>query len=173
MRMHLPSYCLDCSGLSSGVLYLNKEQVPHGRLQLLLACSYSVTPRSPLCTPTIHDRFPISFVAVIFGSCSSAVKLLTRLLQYREVSFSFHKFLIFIKIEPIINHSKRCGVIIAVNTVKTVLNGSFIKRNFVLNGNIFRSRDYHSPWLNRNLASAVKYSGPLRFRLRQVLLYWV
>jgi hypothetical protein len=33
-----------------------------------------------------------------------------------------------------------------VNTVKPVrvLNGPFIKRNFVLNGNIFRSRDYHS-----------------------------
>jgi hypothetical protein len=30
------------------------------------------------------------------------------------------------------------------NTVKSVLNGPFIKRNFVLNGNIFRSRNYHS-----------------------------
>jgi hypothetical protein len=57
-------------------------------------------------------------------------------------------------------------------TVKPVLNGPYIKRNFVLNGNIFRSRDYHSiPWLNGNLASAEKCSGPLRFRLRQVLLY--
>jgi hypothetical protein len=46
-----------------------------------------------------------------------------------------------------------------------------LKRNFILNGNIFRSRDYHSiPWLNGNLASAEKCSGPLRFRLRQVLL---
>jgi hypothetical protein len=42
----------------------------------------------------------------------------------------------------------------------------------LLNGNIFRSCDYHSiPWLNRKLASAEKCSGPLRFRLRQVLLY--
>jgi hypothetical protein len=31
-----------------------------------------------------------------------------------------------------------------INTVKPVLNGPFIKRNFVLNGNIFRSRDHHS-----------------------------
>jgi hypothetical protein len=30
------------------------------------------------------------------------------------------------------------------NTVKPVLNGPFIKRNFILNGNIFRSPDYHS-----------------------------
>jgi hypothetical protein len=60
------------------------------------------------------------------------------------------------------------------NTVKPVLNGPFIKRNFVLNGNIFRSRDYHSiPWLNGNLASEEKCSGPLRFRLRQVLLHLV
>jgi hypothetical protein len=59
-----------------------------------------------------------------------------------------------------------------LNTVKPVLNGPFIKRNFVLNGNIFRSRDYRSiAWLNGNLASVEKYSGPLRFRLRQVLLY--
>jgi hypothetical protein len=29
------------------------------------------------------------------------------------------------------------------DTVKPVLNGPFIKGNFVLNGNIFRSRDYH------------------------------
>jgi hypothetical protein len=29
-------------------------------------------------------------------------------------------------------------------TVKPVFNGPFIKRDFVLNGNIFRSRDYHS-----------------------------
>jgi hypothetical protein len=35
------------------------------------------------------------------------------------------------------------------NKVKPVLNGPFIKWNFVLNGNIFRSHDYHSiPWLN-------------------------
>ena len=27
------------------------------------------------------------------------------------------------------------------------------------------------PWLNENLALAEKISGPLRFRLRQVLLY--
>jgi len=27
------------------------------------------------------------------------------------------------------------------------------------------------PWLTGNLALAEKYSGPLRFRLRQVLLY--
>jgi hypothetical protein len=60
------------------------------------------------------------------------------------------------------------------STVKPVLNGPFIKRNFVLNGNIFRSRDYHSlPWLNGNLASAEKCSGPLRLHLRQVLLYIV
>jgi hypothetical protein len=59
-----------------------------------------------------------------------------------------------------------------IHTVKPVFNGPFIKRNFVLKGNIFRSRDYHSiPWLNGNLASAEKCSGPLRFRLRQVLLY--
>jgi hypothetical protein len=32
--------------------------------------------------------------------------------------------------------------------------------------------NYHSiPWVNGNLASAEKRSGPLRFRLRQVLLY--
>jgi hypothetical protein len=30
------------------------------------------------------------------------------------------------------------------NTVKPVLNGPFIKQNFVSNGNIFRSHDYHS-----------------------------
>jgi hypothetical protein len=61
---------------------------------------------------------------------------------------------------------------IFIDTVKPVLNGPFIKRNFVLNGNIFKSRDYHSvPRLNGNLASAEKFSGPLRFRLRQVLLY--
>jgi hypothetical protein len=54
------------------------------------------------------------------------------------------------------------------STIKPVLNGPFIKWNFVLNGNIFRSRDYHSiPWLNGNLASAEKCSVPLRFRLRQ------
>jgi hypothetical protein len=59
-----------------------------------------------------------------------------------------------------------------VYTVKPVLNWPFIKRNFILNGNIFRSRDYHSiPWLNGKLASAGKCSGPLRFRLRQVLSY--
>ena len=29
------------------------------------------------------------------------------------------------------------------------------------------------PWLNGNLALAEKFSGPLRFRLRQVLLYYV
>jgi hypothetical protein len=59
-----------------------------------------------------------------------------------------------------------------VYTVKRVLNGPFIKGNFVLNGNIFRSHDYHSiPWLNGNLASAETFSGPLRFLLRQVLLY--
>jgi hypothetical protein len=50
-----------------------------------------------------------------------------------------------------------------------VLNRPFIKRNFVLNGNIFRSLDYNN--ITGNLASAEKYSGPLRFRLRQVLLY--
>jgi hypothetical protein len=50
---------------------------------------------------------------------------------------------------------------VTANTVKPVLNG-----------NIFRSRDYHSiPSLNGNLASAENCSGPLRFRLRQVLLY--
>jgi hypothetical protein len=59
------------------------------------------------------------------------------------------------------------------DTVKSVLNGPFIKQNFVLNGNIFRSRDCHSiSWLNGNLASAENCSGPLRFRLRQVLLYY-
>jgi hypothetical protein len=48
-----------------------------------------------------------------------------------------------------------------LDTVKAVLKGPFIKRNFVLNGNIFRSRDYHRiPWLNGNLASAKKCSGP-------------
>jgi hypothetical protein len=58
------------------------------------------------------------------------------------------------------------------NTVKPVSNGAFIKRDFVLNGNLFTSRDYHSIlWLNGNLASAEKCSGPLRFHLRQVLLY--
>jgi hypothetical protein len=58
------------------------------------------------------------------------------------------------------------------STVKPVLNGPFIKWNFVLNGNIFSSRDYHNiPWLNGNVASAEKCSGPLSFRLRQVLLY--
>jgi hypothetical protein len=40
-------------------------------------------------------------------------------------------------------------------TIKPVLNGSLIKRNFVLNGNIFRSCDCHIiPWLKGNLASA-------------------
>jgi hypothetical protein len=59
-----------------------------------------------------------------------------------------------------------------IHTVKSVLNGSFNKRNFVLNRNVFRSRHYQSvPWLNGNLASAKKCSGPLRYRLRQVLLY--
>jgi hypothetical protein len=58
--------------------------------------------------------------------------------------------------------------------VKSVLNGPFIKRNFFVNGNIFRSRDYHNiPWLNGNLASAEKCSGPLGFRLRQVLVYFI
>jgi hypothetical protein len=39
----------------------------------------------------------------------------------------------------------------------------------VLNGNIFRSHDYHSiPWLNGNLASAEKCFGPLRFHLSSV-----
>jgi hypothetical protein len=57
------------------------------------------------------------------------------------------------------------------HTVKPALNGPFIKRNFVSNGNIFRSRVYHSiQWLNGNMASAEKCSGRLRFRLRQVLL---
>jgi hypothetical protein len=57
-------------------------------------------------------------------------------------------------------------------TVKPVLSGPFIKRNFVLNGYIFRSRDYRDvPRLNGNLASAEKCSGPLIFCLRQVLLY--
>jgi hypothetical protein len=31
---------------------------------------------------------------------------------------------------------------------------------------------YIIPWLNENLASAEKYSGPLRFRWGQVLLYY-
>jgi hypothetical protein len=31
-----------------------------------------------------------------------------------------------------------------VNTVKLILNALFIKRNFALNGNIFRSREYHN-----------------------------
>jgi hypothetical protein len=57
-------------------------------------------------------------------------------------------------------------------TVKPILNGPFIKRNFVLKGTIFRSHDYHSiPRLNGKLASTEKCSRPLRFRLRQVLLY--
>jgi hypothetical protein len=56
--------------------------------------------------------------------------------------------------------------------VKPVINGPFSKRNFVLNGNIFRSRDCHSiPWLKGNLVSAETCYGPLTFRLRQVLLY--
>jgi hypothetical protein len=64
-------------------------------------------------------------------------------------------------------------ILTTTNTVKPVLNRPFIERNFVLNGNILRSHDYHSiPWLNGNLASAEKYSGHLRFRLRQVLLYY-
>jgi hypothetical protein len=65
-----------------------------------------------------------------------------------------------------------CSVFMCVYAVysKTCLK-PFIKRNFVLNGNIFRSHDYHSiPRLNGNLASAEKCSGPLRFHLRQVLL---
>jgi hypothetical protein len=33
--------------------------------------------------------------------------------------------------------------VVNVYTVSPVLNGPFIKRNFALNGNIFRSRDYH------------------------------
>jgi hypothetical protein len=60
-------------------------------------------------------------------------------------------------------------------TVKPALNGPFIKRKSVLNGNVFRSLDwlnyYSIPWLNGNLVSAEKFSGPLRFRLRRVLLY--
>jgi hypothetical protein len=42
------------------------------------------------------------------------------------------------------------------NTVKPALNGPFIKRKFVLNGNIFRSRDFGAekdvkyPGLNGN-----------------------
>jgi hypothetical protein len=59
-------------------------------------------------------------------------------------------------------------------TVKPVLNGPFIKRNFVLNGNVFRFREYHgTPGQNGNLASGEKYFEPLRFRLRQVLRYIV
>jgi hypothetical protein len=74
------------------------------------------------------------------------------------------------KLQYYIRHYSNCHTLY-VNTVKPVLNGPFIKRNFVLNGNIFRSRDYHSiPWSNRNLASAEKCYGPFRFRLRQVLL---
>jgi hypothetical protein len=47
--------------------------------------------------------------------------------------------------------------IILVDTVRPVLDGPYIKRSFVLNGNIFRSRDYHSiTSLNGNLASAEK-----------------
>jgi hypothetical protein len=47
-------------------------------------------------------------------------------------------------------------------TVKPVLNGPSIKRNFVLNGNIFRSRHCHSILsLNGNLTSEEKCSGPL------------
>jgi hypothetical protein len=50
---------------------------------------------------------------------------------------------------------------LSLNTVNPVLNGTFIKRNFVLHENIFRSLDYHSiAGLNENLASAEKYSGP-------------
>jgi hypothetical protein len=37
------------------------------------------------------------------------------------------------------------------NTVKPVLNGPFIKRNFVLNGNIFRSLDYHKMFWTRKV----------------------
>jgi hypothetical protein len=59
------------------------------------------------------------------------------------------------------------------HTVKPVLKGPYIKRNFILNGNIFKTLDYHSiTCLKGNLASAEKISGPLRFRLRQVLLYY-
>jgi hypothetical protein len=36
-----------------------------------------------------------------------------------------------------------CNIVVVI-TVKPVLNGPFIKRNFVLDGNIFSSRDYHS-----------------------------
>jgi hypothetical protein len=58
------------------------------------------------------------------------------------------------------------------NTVKLVIYGPFIKGFFVLIGNIFRSRDYHSiTWWNGNLASAERCPAPLRFRLRQVSLY--
>jgi hypothetical protein len=44
---------------------------------------------------------------------------------------------------------------------------------FCLVSNTFMSwLNYYSiPWLNGNLASAEKFSGPLRFRLRQLLLY--
>jgi hypothetical protein len=67
---------------------------------------------------------------------------------------------------------KEYGRYIYKLTVKPVLNGLFIKQNFVFNRNFLRSHDYHSiPWLNGNLASEEKCSGPLRFRLRQVLLY--
>jgi hypothetical protein len=64
------------------------------------------------------------------------------------------------------------NIFLFLYTVKPVLSGPFIKRFFFLNWHILRSHDYDSiPWINGNLASAEKCSGPLRFRLRQVLLY--
>jgi hypothetical protein len=63
-----------------------------------------------------------------------------------------------------------------IDTVKPVLNGPFIKRNFVLSGNIFRSRDYHSkPWLNGNLASAKKMFWTLEipFKTGFTVFIWI
>jgi hypothetical protein len=50
------------------------------------------------------------------------------------------------------------------NTVKPVSNRPFIERNFVLNGNIFRPRDYHSrPYtlIKREPGFSVKISWTL------------
>jgi hypothetical protein len=60
-----------------------------------------------------------------------------------------------------------------ISTVKPVLNGPFSKRNFALNGHIFRSRDYNSiPWLNGNVASAEEMFWTLEILFKTGLLYF-
>jgi hypothetical protein len=57
---------------------------------------------------------------------------------------------------------------LAAGTEKPVFNGPFIKRNFVLNWNIFKSRHYHIiPWLNGNLVSEEKILWTLDFPFKR------